>query len=71
MKKIAFIDSEIGIRDHKIKDIGIIDCDGNKFHENDASKLQKHISKSDYVCGHNLIDHDFKYLKNYIYSFFH
>ena len=71
MKKIAFIDSEIGIRDHKIKDIGIIDCDGNKFHENDASKLQKHILKSDYVCGHNLIDHDFKYLKNYIYSFFH
>ncbi len=68
MKSIAFIDAEISLKNNKINDIGSIKSDGATFHSNAISDFIKYLDGVEYVCGHNIIDHDLKYLDHVIDS---
>ena len=63
-KNIAFVDTEVGLKDHKIHDIGALRDDGATFHQASQTALNKFLQegKVDYICGHNLIHHDAHYL---------
>lgn len=60
--RYAFVDVEVGIKDHVIHDIGAIRYDGQTFHKASRDELLGFITDIDYVCGHNIIHHDAKYL---------
>lgn len=64
MKSIAFIDAEINPNNKKIIDIGSIRSDGATFHSNAIADFIKYLDGVEYVCGHNIIDHDLRYLKH-------
>lgn len=68
MKSIAFIDVEINPKNNMIHDIGSIKSDGAAFHSNAISEFIKYLNGTEYVCGHNIIDHDVKYLKHALNS---
>lgn len=63
-KNIAFVDTEVGLKDHKIHDIGALRDDGATFHQASQTALNQFLQegKVDYICGHNLIRHDAHYL---------
>lgn len=63
-KNIAFVDTEVGQKDHKIHDIGALRDDGATFHQASQTALNQFLQegKVDYICGHNLIHHDAHYL---------
>ncbi len=58
----AFIDAEIGVKDHKVHDIGAIRYDGAVLHNVSKTSLAAFLQNVDYVCGHNIVHHDAKYL---------
>lgn len=51
----AFVDVEVGVKDHAIHDIGAIRYDGQTFHKVSIDELLDFITDIDYVCGHNII----------------
>lgn len=59
---LAFIDLEISLKDNKIHDIGAINQDDAVFHSSDKDSLFNLLRDSDFICGHNIIHHDLKYL---------
>ncbi len=68
MKSITFIDSEIEPKSGRLLDIGGIRTDGIHFHSNSINDFIKFLNGADYICGHNILNHDLKYLKNAIQS---
>ena len=54
-RNIAFVDTEVGLKDHKIHDIGALRYDGATFHQASQTALNKFLQegKVDYICGHN------------------
>ena len=50
------------LKDHKIHDIGALRHDGATFHKSSKEELFKFLGDTDYICGHNIIHHDAKYL---------
>lgn len=62
MKSIAFIDSEISLDGKKILDIGAIMPTGRRFHSASTSEFSSFISHCNYLCGHNIVEHDAKYI---------
>ncbi len=66
MKSITFIDTEVGVRSKKINDIGAIKVNGDTFHANNISQFKDFVKGSDFICGHNILEHDLKYLSKQI-----
>ncbi len=64
MNTIAFIDTEIEPNSQKVLDIGSIKDTGNSFHSNSITDFVSFLRGTDYVCGHNILNHDLKYIKN-------
>lgn len=62
--KYTIIDTEVSIKDKKIHDIGAIRYDGSIFHKASKQELSDFIKDCSYICGHNIIHHDAKYLFN-------
>ena len=62
-KSIVFIDSEIGVNDKKIYDLGAVRHDKAIFHSASIHDFCDFIKNSEYLCGHNIIHHDLKYIK--------
>jgi ATP-dependent DNA helicase RecQ len=60
--KITFIDTEIEPHDQKILDIGAVKGEGHEFHSNSLPAFLEFLHGSKYICGHNIIHHDLKYL---------
>ena len=58
MKKIAFIDLEVGGRG-KILDLGAIKGE-ESFHSAKVADFVDFIGDCEYLCGHNIIEHDLK-----------
>ncbi len=58
----AIVDVEIGLNDHKIHDIGALRHDDATYHKASKEGLFKFLDGTDYICGHNIIHHDAKYL---------
>lgn len=59
---IVFIDTEVGVQTKKVEDYGAIRDDGAQLHTHSKSDFDTFVSKSDTVCGHNIINHDLQYI---------
>lgn len=62
MDTIAFIDSEIDPQTGNILDLGCIKGHGSIFHRASANAFAEFIKPARFVCGHNIINHDLKYI---------
>ena len=58
----AVVDVEVGLKDHKIHDIGALKHDDTTFHKTSKEELFVFLNDINYICGHNIIHHDAKYL---------
>jgi ATP-dependent DNA helicase RecQ len=65
-KSIAFIDTEIEPNSGKILDIGGIKDDGQSFHSNSISNFIAFLRGTEFICGHNIFNHDLKYIQKAI-----
>ncbi|WP_445735456.1 RecQ family ATP-dependent DNA helicase [Mariniflexile sp.] len=64
MNSIAFIDTEIDPKSKKITDIGGIKDNGNSFHSNSILGFINFLNGTQFICGHNIFNHDLKYIHN-------
>ena len=62
VKSIVFFDTEVGVDDKKIHDIGAVRTDKGIFHSASVQDFCAFVSGTEYICGHNIIHHDIKYL---------
>ena len=60
--RYTIVDVEVGVEDHRIHDIGAIRYDGAVYHGISKDEFVDFIGETDFVCGHNIIHHDAKYL---------
>lgn len=63
---ITFIDTEIDPNKGKILDIGAIKQNGSQFHKASLADFSQFLKGDDYVCGHNILNHDIKYISKEI-----
>ena len=66
MKPITFFDTEIAPKSKKVLDIGCIKSDGNIFHSNSINDFVDLLNNDDFICGHNIIRHDLKYIQKFL-----
>ena len=62
MDSIAFIDLETDPDSTKILDFGAVKDNGAKLHSKSIAEFSTFINGISYICGHNIIRHDLKYL---------
>ena len=63
MKHIFFIDTEVSETDNKAYDFGAVDENDCKLHTGAAHEFHSFIAGAEYLCGHNIINHDAKYIE--------
>lgn len=63
MHVLAFIDTEVDPRSGKINDFGCLYEDGAALHSAALPQLAAFLQGADFLCGHNIIEHDLKYLR--------
>ncbi len=66
MEHITFIDSEISKGNGKICDLGAVKYNNEQFHSPNQTDFSKFICDADFICGHNIIHHDLKYIGDLI-----
>lgn len=66
MNRITFIDTEINPINNRILDIGAVRDNGAEFHSAYIREFIDFIRGSEYICGHNILNHDLKYIQNAI-----
>jgi ATP-dependent DNA helicase RecQ len=64
MDSIAFFDLEVEKEKGRIVDIGCIRNDNSTFHENSLSGFLSFIQNVKFLCGHNVLNHDLKFIQN-------
>src|SRR5690606_27933806 len=64
MSLIVFIDTEIHPKSRKVIDTGGIKEDGSPFHSGSVTDFIDFIKDSEFICGHNILNHDLKYIKD-------
>lgn len=69
MRTITFIDAEVVPDTGKISDFGAIKSTGESMHDASVQAIRKVLQESDFLCGHNIIEHDMKYLSKNIGQF--
>ncbi|MDZ7608718.1 MAG: DEAD/DEAH box helicase [Cyclobacteriaceae bacterium] len=62
MNSIAFIDTEVEPNSGRILDLGVIKDDGSLFHNASINGFIQFIRGSQFICGHNIFNHDLKYI---------
>ena len=60
--RYAFVDTEIGMKNHQVRDIGALRSDGAIFHQASKAELLNFLRDVDFICGHNIVHHDAKCL---------
>lgn len=60
---IVFIDSEVRISDKKIADLGAVKEDNTQFHSPSIRDFSAFIAGATFLCGHNIVHHDLRYLR--------
>jgi len=63
MYSIAFVDTEIEPKSGKILDIGSIRDNGSSFHSNAIADFIKFLNGTQFICGHNILNHDLQYIQ--------
>ncbi len=59
----VFIDTEVGIDSQKVQDYGAVREDGAMLHTQSVQEFISFVSMCNTLCGHNIINHDLKYLQ--------
>lgn len=62
MNAIAFIDTEIDPDTRRVLDFGGIRDNGDIFHKASAIAFYEFIKDVRFLCGHNILNHDIKYI---------
>ncbi|MDW7668742.1 MAG: RecQ family ATP-dependent DNA helicase [Bacillota bacterium] len=62
MGNLIFIDTEVSADTGSIKDFGAINNKGEKLHTGREDLFLEFIKEASYLCGHNIIKHDLKYI---------
>ena len=62
MEKILFFDTEIQPESGKVLDIGAVRTDGMQLHTASAAALADFARGYPFVCGHNIIAHDLRFV---------
>lgn len=68
MKDVVFFDTETGVEDKRIHDIGAV-RNRVPFHSVKLSDFLEFISDAVFLCGHNIVHHDLKYLPDSLSSY--
>ncbi|MCH5195029.1 MAG: DEAD/DEAH box helicase, partial [Oscillospiraceae bacterium] len=63
MKRISFIDTEVSEADSKAHDFGAVNDNEEKLHTGSSHEFREFIADSEFLCGHNIIEHDSKYIE--------
>ncbi len=63
MTRICFIDTEVSETDNKAHDYGAVNENNDKLHTGSVHEFQSFIDDTEYLCGHNIINHDAKYIE--------
>ncbi len=63
MKRIIFIDTEVSETDNKAYDFGAVNESGEKLHTGSIHECHSFIKGAEYLCGHNIVSHDSKYIE--------
>jgi ATP-dependent DNA helicase RecQ len=66
MNSVAFIDTEVSLKNKEILDTGAIKDDGTSIHTKSTAEFLAFINGSEYLCGHNIINHDLVFLHQVI-----
>lgn len=61
---IVFIDVEVGLQDKRAHDFGAAKGSGEELHTTSRQDFSRFIADAEFVCGHNIIQHDLKYLSD-------
>ncbi len=59
----VFIDLEVNPQTETILDYGAVTMDDRQLHTRSAEKFAAFIQPYDYICGHNIIAHDMRWLR--------
>lgn len=62
MNSIAFVDTETEPKSRIILDIGSVKDDGSSFHKNSIIEFIQFLKGTQFICGHNIFNHDIKYI---------
>jgi len=62
LNSIVFFDTEIEPKSRKIGDIGAITARGNSFHNSNLNEFIEFLRGNEFLCGHNIFNHDLIYL---------
>jgi len=68
MNSIAFVDTEIEPKSLKILDIGSVRGDGSTFHKSSILDFIQFVNGTEFICGHNILNHDIKYIGKALYE---
>ena len=68
MADIVFVDVEVNPQTNRLTDIGAVKPDNSAFHSGSKKAFAAFLSDAGYICGHNLLAHDYKYIKDLIPS---
>jgi len=66
LNKIIFIDAEVAANGAAVTDVGALKGTGGEFHCASLAAFTDFLRGGEYICGHNILKHDFVYLKNEI-----
>ncbi|MCR4928078.1 MAG: RecQ family ATP-dependent DNA helicase [Lachnospiraceae bacterium] len=61
MATVTFMDTEVSETQKRALDFGAIKENGDKIHTGSVHEFSSFVSGSDFLCGHNIIEHDNKY----------
>ena len=50
--RYAVVDAEVGLKDHKVHDIGALRFDDAVYHQASKDELIRFLRGVDFVCGH-------------------
>lgn len=63
MGEIIFFDTEVSLKTEKIKDYGAVSELGKQLHTGNRHEFISFIKGASFLCGHNVIRHDLKFIK--------
>lgn len=62
MSGIVFIDTEVDAQTRNVSDYGAVNSFRDKLHTNSENEFARFILGNKFICGHNIIAHDLKYI---------
>lgn len=62
---IAFIDLEVALDGKGLRDFGAMKEPENEFHSSSKKDFVQFVADAEFLCGHNIIQHDLKYLSDF------